>query len=86
VVNVAEAIIQNHGGTVTPLLSFDSGVIHSLYLVALKCPVRRLRYKAIEILKRTPEQEGLWRRETIVRHAARHHQGDKLGRGGCFID
>lgn len=80
--NVAEAIIQSHHATVTPLLAFDRGVIPPLYFVALKCRVLRLRRKAIDLLKRTPEQEGLWQRETVVRYAVQKNQNEETGRSG----
>jgi hypothetical protein len=68
---VAQAIIKEHDVTVTPLLSFDMRIIPPLYFVALKCRVPRLRRLAIELLKRTPEEESLWRRQTAVQCAER---------------
>jgi hypothetical protein len=57
------------------------GIVAPMYFVALKCRVLRLRRKAIEILKQTPEQEGLWRREEAVQYAEWKLQAEEEERG-----
>jgi hypothetical protein len=79
--NFAEAIIKDHYATMTPLVSFDMGVVPPINFVALKCRVLRLRRKAIDILKQAPKQEGLWRRETVVRYAEWKLQTEEEERG-----
>lgn len=67
--NLAKAIVKYHDSTLTPLLPFDMSIVLPIYFVALKSRPFRLRRRAIETLKQTPEHEGLCRRETVVRHA-----------------
>jgi hypothetical protein len=51
-------------GPVKRVLCDDTGVVAGivlpLHMVAIKCRVRHIRWKAIELLKRTERQEGLW--------------------------
>ncbi len=47
-------------GTVKRVLCLDAGIVLPLYFVATKCRVRRIRWKAIELLRRAKRQEGLW--------------------------
>lgn len=50
--NFADAIIKDHYAMVTPLLSFDMGVVPPINFVAVKCRVLRPRRKAIDALNR----------------------------------
>ncbi|KAI0595471.1 hypothetical protein F4775DRAFT_569171 [Biscogniauxia sp. FL1348] len=45
----------------------DKGWIPFLYYVALKCRVRRLRVQAIRLMSTTPNREGIWNGELVVR-------------------
>lgn len=75
VVRLSEAIVGNseaeqtfspsetstgNGSAVRRVLCLDAGIILPLYFVATKCRVRSIRWKAIELLRRTERQEGLW--------------------------
>ena len=82
--NLAEAIVKDHGSNLTPLLSFDTSIVLSVYFAALKSRPLRLRRRAIEILKQTLEHEGLCRRETVVRHAEWKLQIEEKERGSTL--
>jgi hypothetical protein len=70
IVRLSEDIIgphegsAEHGGGVKRLLCHDTGnvtgIILPLNFVATKCRVRSIRWKAIELMRRTKRQEGLW--------------------------
>ena len=56
-----------------PLFTLESGVIPSLYLIAMKCRSVRTRRKAISLLYNTSCQEGMWEAGLIaqfVEHVA----------------
>jgi hypothetical protein len=55
-----------------PRLTFtlESGIIPSLYLVAMKCRVSKIRHDAITLLNRTQCQEGMWEGSLIARFVA----------------
>jgi hypothetical protein len=38
----------------------DAGIVLPLWFVATKCRVSSIRWKAIELMRRTERQEGLW--------------------------
>jgi hypothetical protein len=38
----------------------DEGIVLPLWFVATKCRVSSVRWKAIELMRRTERQEGLW--------------------------
>ncbi|KAK7416878.1 37S ribosomal protein S22 [Neonectria punicea] len=48
-----------------PVLSLDSGVIPSLFYIALKCRDPKTRRKALQLLKFAPDREGMWYRDTM---------------------
>lgn len=66
VVALAEEIVGpredgvDENGRIKRVLCLDAGIVLPLYFVATKCRVRRIRWKAIELLRRTERQEGLW--------------------------
>jgi hypothetical protein len=45
-----------------PLFWMDTGIILPLYFVAVKCPDRKIRHEAVELLKVDQRQEGVWNR------------------------
>lgn len=55
-----------------PQLTFtlESGIIPSLYLVAMKCRNKKIRHDAIALLERMQCQEGMWEGSLIARFAA----------------
>jgi hypothetical protein len=70
IVRFSEAIIgpyessAEHGGVVKRVFCHDTGTVTGTVLpqnfVVAKCRVRRTRWKAIELMRRTERQEGLW--------------------------
>jgi hypothetical protein len=70
IVRFSEAIIgpyessAEHGGVVKRVFCHDTGTVTGTVLpqnfVVAKCSVRRTRWKAIELMRRTERQEGLW--------------------------
>lgn len=53
----------------TSTFTLESGVIPSLYLVAMKCRDPRTRQKAISLLEQTPCREGMWEGGLIAKFA-----------------
>ncbi|KAH8654994.1 hypothetical protein BGZ60DRAFT_495615 [Tricladium varicosporioides] len=62
-------------------LCVDMGIIPPLFFLALKCRVLKLREQAIALLKRGPEQEGLWFRERVVKFSEWKVAMEEAGRG-----
>ncbi|KAI1496082.1 hypothetical protein F5X99DRAFT_86453 [Biscogniauxia marginata] len=62
----------------------DKGWIPLLYYVALKCRVHRLRLQAIRLLSTTPNREGLWDGELVVRIAQEVVRMEEQGFYGDF--
>lgn len=50
--------------------TLESGIIPSLYLVAMKCRNKKIRHDALALLDRTQRQEGLWEGSLIARFVA----------------
>lgn len=50
--------------------TLESGIIPPLYLVAMKCRHKKIRYDAIDLLDRTRCQEGMWEGSLIARFVA----------------
>ncbi|OTA80305.1 hypothetical protein M434DRAFT_228835 [Hypoxylon sp. CO27-5] len=48
------------------ILSIDTGVIPALCYIILKCRERAIRYNGMEALKRAPEREGMWHRDSMI--------------------
>jgi hypothetical protein len=67
IVSLSESLILSSKSTSPQLLSFDEGVIPPLMIIAQKCPDIQLRRKAIDLLKQAPEQEGMWRRDNVIK-------------------
>ena len=65
----------------SPVLSFDMGIIHPIFLLVLKCRDIHLRRKALALLKRSPEQEGVWRRAATVAFSEWKIDFEERGRG-----
>lgn len=49
----------------------DSGIMLPLFLTACKCRAMNLRREALNLMKQSPQQEGLWERDRVVRVAGR---------------
>jgi hypothetical protein len=49
-----------------PTLSFDLGVLGPLHFVIVKCRDVCIRSKAMELMRRAPAREGIWRRDSVV--------------------
>ncbi|KAH6665522.1 hypothetical protein B0J14DRAFT_453604, partial [Halenospora varia] len=62
-------------------LCVDMGIIPPLFFLVLKCRVLKLREQAIALLKRGPEQEGLWFRESVVKFSEWKVAMEEAGRG-----
>jgi hypothetical protein len=67
IISLSESLVLSSKSTSPKLLSFDEGVIPPLMIIAQKCPDIRLRRKAIAVLKQAPEQEGMWRRDNVIK-------------------
>lgn len=52
--------IQSMSRSRLPIFRMDSGVILSLYFMALKCRQHVTRMRAVELLKKYPRHEGMW--------------------------
>jgi hypothetical protein len=64
-----------------PVLSFDMNVIPPLFFLVLKCRVLRLRLQAVALLKRAPKQEGMWRRDGVIKVCNWKIMIEEQGRG-----
>ncbi|KAF7555389.1 hypothetical protein G7Z17_g2233 [Cylindrodendrum hubeiense] len=53
-----------------PTLSLDSGAIPCLFYITLKCREPSIRHRAIHLLRKAPEREGIWHRDTMVAASA----------------
>lgn len=51
---------DGRGGVKRVLCHSDAGIVLPLWFVATKCRVSSIRWKAIELMRRTERQEGLW--------------------------
>ena len=68
---LTEKILKlSSAGVSSPFLSFDMGVIPGLFYTSLKCRESSTRHRALELLNRAPEREGIWHRHTIATAAA----------------
>jgi hypothetical protein len=63
------------------VLSFDMGIMPPLFFLVLKCRDIHLQRKALALLKRAPEQEGLWRRAGVVAQSEWKIGFEERGRG-----
>ncbi|KAG4025119.1 hypothetical protein MFRU_066g00220 [Monilinia fructicola] len=64
IVEAAELLVTRSEATPSVLnssrFSFDIGVVPPLHVVATKCREPNIRRKAVDLLFRTPRQEGMW--------------------------
>lgn len=79
--SISEFLINTSSTPQPSVLSFDMGVIPPLFLVCLKCRWLPLRLQAIALLERAPEQEGLWRRDRILKYCRWKTMMEEQGRG-----
>jgi len=72
---VAEAVIvvreNGKGGKVGRVLCLDVGIVLPLFYVATRCRNRKIRWKAVELMRRTERQEGLWNSILFAKAAER---------------
>ena len=65
----------------THMLSFDMCIIPPLFFLVLKCRDIRLRTRAISLLELAPYQEGMWRRDDILKWCRWKMETEEHGRG-----
>ena len=68
IIVLASSLMNNPKSTLPQVLSFDMGVIPLLFWLCLKCRILKIRRQGLELLKRAPEREGMWHRDSIVRY------------------
>jgi hypothetical protein len=51
---------------ISPIPTFDMGILPHLYFVASRCRHPLLRREALELLRRGPRQEGIWNRDMLA--------------------
>jgi hypothetical protein len=68
IVEQAQIILTVHrsNSMASGVFIFEMGVIPPLYFTALKCRHFWLRNQALELLRKAPEREGLWKRDELV--------------------
>ncbi|MCJ1410213.1 hypothetical protein MMC19_004298 [Ptychographa xylographoides] len=57
--------------SLSPSVSLDIGIVGPLYHIAMKCPDKRIRVQAIQLLQDRPRREGLWDGITVAKIAQR---------------
>lgn len=78
---LAESMINNHNADNISGLSFDMNNILPLMFLVFKCRVLRLRRQAVALLRRGPEREGIWRRESVIKVCEWKMMMEEQGRG-----
>lgn len=78
---LAESIINNHNADNISALSFDMNIILPLMFLMLKCRVLQLKRQAVALLRRGPEREGIWRRESVIKVCEWKMMIEEQGRG-----
>jgi hypothetical protein len=78
---LVESVMNNQGADNAYIMSFDMNIIPPLFFVALKCRVLPLRQQAVALLKRAPEREGIWRRDSIIKVCVWKIMMEEQGRG-----
>jgi hypothetical protein len=81
IIALVESVMKNRGADNTYALSFDMNIIPPLFFVALKCRVLPIRKQAVALLKRAPEREGIWRRDSIIKVCDWKIMMEEQGRG-----
>ena len=72
------------------VIYLDIGIILPLFLVAIKCRQPTIRRRAVALLKKAPEREGIWVRTDCLSHAewkiSAEEQGHKesMAKGGVL--
>lgn len=61
--------ISPRSGT-PPCPSFNAGILAPLYFTASRCRDPTTRHQALELLRRGPQQEGIWQAEMLAQIAA----------------
>jgi len=77
----AEATLNRPVAESQPVLSFDVNIIPPLFFLTLKCRVLRLRRRAVALLRRAPEREGLWQRDSVIKVCEWKITLEEQGRG-----
>ena len=66
-IRYAEEFLQSLAtDTQKPVLTLDNEVVLPLFFVAAKCRESKLRWKAIELLRSTNRQEGIWHSQSTA--------------------
>ncbi|KAE8449056.1 hypothetical protein EG329_008644 [Mollisiaceae sp. DMI_Dod_QoI] len=68
IITICSSLISDPKSTAAPILSFDMGIIPPLFFLCVKCRVLLIRKQGITLLKRAPEREGMWHRDSIVHY------------------
>jgi hypothetical protein len=61
------------------VVTFEMGIIEALFWTAIKCRCRKIRYRAIDVLRRVTWQEGVWNAEMIAALAERYVEIEEEG-------
>ncbi|KAK4889506.1 hypothetical protein LTR27_011681 [Elasticomyces elasticus] len=67
--SLADQLLRTGRDTSLAMLPLDPGVIAPLAVVALKCRDTVLRRRAMSLLALAPEQECMWRRDSVIAFA-----------------
>jgi hypothetical protein len=62
---LVEIIMKNSKAKVH-VFSFDMGVLTALFYLVLKCRDSDLRSRAINLMRKAPPREGLWKRQSVI--------------------
>ncbi|PLB47685.1 C6 zinc finger domain protein [Aspergillus steynii IBT 23096] len=75
IVRDAEHLVANNNdrdpeaGNLNKRFTLEAGVIPMLYWSAIKCRQPLVRRRALDVISRSPEQEGLWRQKRFLKVA-----------------
>ena len=68
-VELAKEILEPGNVNHQPVFSFDGSLLSSIFGVATRCRIRRIRRDAIQLLKIYPRREGFWDSEMAAKVA-----------------
>ncbi|RFU28897.1 hypothetical protein B7463_g7451, partial [Scytalidium lignicola] len=85
-ITIASSLINSRKVSIQPILSLDMGIIPPLFFLCLKCRVLRIRNQALALLKRAPEQEGMWHRSSVIKYCEWKIMTEEQWRGGISDD
>lgn len=75
ILSCASKLISSNSSERTPdspeKFSFEMKIIAPLYYTAIKCRIRRIRMRAIQLLELAPRREGLWNAHIATKYAKR---------------